>query len=341
MNDFYENKKVKPLVVAFLAVFLCAIFQMAQATETKPIVFKATAYGGPKYAQRVVFERAMKTIKEKTKGGIKFEYYPGTSLLKLTQTFEALKNNVIQIGITSSEYEKQRMGIIGASNTLPFSWDVKKWHRHWRDPGMYFDLAEPVYNKNNLHLLASPRVYCDLHSKMPVHKLEDLKGRMIRASGSIPPAIKLLGAEPTFIALSDIYAALQRGLIDGACTSHADYVSKKRYEVAPYLLIASLYGGSLNHVMNLQVYKSLSPEMRKIIDDAFLEAEKWWGEEGVEKDEKELLEEVKKHGGTIYYLPDDQFEKWKKAMEPFWEEMAKKYPNDYPRLKPIIEKLSR
>jgi TRAP-type C4-dicarboxylate transport system substrate-binding protein len=288
-----------------------------------------------------VFEKAMKIIEAKSNKGITFQYFPGDQLLKPTETAEAMRKNVIQVAVTDSQYEMDRFGILGDVATAPFSWDADKWHSHWRDPGSFFDFAEPIWNKNKLHYLAAPRVTAELHSKKPIHKLEDFKGKLIRASGSMLEVLKMLGAEPTFIPLSEVYEAIERGVIDGSCTSISDYSGSKRYEVAKYLTISGIYTGKMDHAMNLEVYNSMPKEWQKIIDNAFIEAEQWWAKTGLPEENKEIFDILKKNKVEIYYLPDEERARWKKATMPFWDGMAKKYPNDYPRLKTIVDKLSR
>lgn len=331
------------MAVMALVAGLCfsAVNSYAAGEECKPIKLKASSFGSPQYVQRLIFERAMKTIEEKSNGGISFEYYPGASLLKLTQTFNALKNNIVQVAITFDGYERGRMGILSSSSILPFSWDIDKWHQRWRKAGMYYEFAEPFWNDYNMHLLAVPRVHAGaLHSREPIHKLEDFKGKLLRISPGLAPAVKGLGAEPTFISLGELYSALQKGVVDGGFSSMSNYVGKKRYEVAPYLTVCNFYSGTLQHAMNLDTYKSLCPKWRKIFDEAFEEAEHWWAGQ-VYKIFEEQLAEVKAGGGKIYHVPADELGRWKKATEPFWKDLQENYPKDYPRLMELVEQIDK
>lgn len=332
---------IRIMVAGMITLIFISSMWPVEAAEHKPIVLKGVAYGGPNYAQRLVFEKAMKIIEEKSNKAITFQYFPGTQLFKATETFEAVRKNVIQLAVTDAQYEMDRTGIIGDVATAPFSWDAKLWHAHWRDPGSYYDFAEPIWNKNNMHYLAAPRVVAELHTKKPIHKLEDFKGKLVRASGSMLEVLKMLGAEPTFIPLSEVYEAIERGVIDGSCTSISDYVGSKRYEVAKFLTVSGLYNGKMDHAMNLEVYRSMPKEWQKIIDDGFLEAEKWWASTGLAEENKTNFEILKKNNVNVYNVPDDERARWKKATMPFWEALEKKYPNEYPRLKPLVDKLSK
>lgn len=307
----------------------------------KPIVMKTASYSTPTYSQRMVFERGMANITKNAGGRIVFDYYPAEQLLKLTETFDGVRTNIIQMAISSAVYERERMGIVYESVTWPFSWDVDKWFKHYRDPGMYYEFAEPYWNKHNLHLLTQPRVpYGVVYSRKQIKTLEDLKGQLLRSTTSFAPVMQALGAVPVFLTLPEIYEAIQRGTVDGAVTTIQDYVQSKRYEVAKYLTVdAPWYSGSLDHVINLDFYKSLSPDLQKIIDNAFIEAEQWWGSICFD-DYNKAIEDSKKNGAIVYNMPPAELERIKKAIQPYWDTMAKQYPDVWDRFNKIRVALS-
>lgn len=306
----------------------------------KPIKMKVSSYGGATHHGRVVIERAMKTITDKSGGRIAFEYYPGSSLLAATQTFDAVKTNVVQIAITFAIYERERMGVIYEVEVAPWSWDPAKFNANWRKPGMFYEFAEPYWNKNNMHLLALPRVpYGEILSRKPIKKMEDLKGLVIRTTTSVAPALQLLGCQPVFIGLEELYEAMQRGVVDAQTTTTSDIIAAKRYEVAKYLTICHIYSGQTDQVMNLDFYNSLPVDLRKVIDDAFIEAQDWWAPRYYDT-YNEDLDALRKAGVDIYELPPDELARWKKQIQPFWDDQAKKYPAEWEKVNKIRELLS-
>lgn len=62
--------------------------------------------------------------------------------------------------------------------------------------------------------------------------------------------------------------------MDGGTISVDSIVTLKYYEIAPWILISNLYSGSFLIVMNLDFYNSLCPDVRKMLDDTVLAAEK-------------------------------------------------------------------
>ena len=51
------------------------------------------------------------------------------------------------------------------------------------------------------------------------------------------------------------------------------------------------------------------------------------------------IAEVKAAGAEVYFLPKDERAKWKKATLPFWNDLEMKYPEEYPKLMVIVNKL--
>lgn len=334
-----NRRSIVVVILVFNIAFFLLFLSHGFSAQCNPMTLKACSFGSQNYSQRLIFEKAITMIEDKTNGGLKFDYYPGSSLMKLTQTFNAMKNNIIQVAITFDGYERGRMGILSSSSILPFTWDIDKWHNRWREPGSYYDFAEPFWNKYNMHLLAVPRVYAGaLHATEPIHELQDFDGKLIRVAPGLAPAVEALGAEPVFISLSELYSALQKGVVDGGLSSMSNYVGTKRYEVAPYLTICNFYSGTLQHAMNLETYNSLCPKWQKIFDDSFREAEQWWASE-VHKVFEEQIQTVINGGGKVYHVPDEELKKWKEASEPFWDQLKDEYPQDYPRLMEIIKKI--
>lgn len=339
-----KHKIIKKRHAAVLAVIvlMVVLFRVDFALGESPkFKLKVATIGGPKFSHHRVTVMAMKIIEEKTKGGITFDHYPGGSLFNLAQTFDAISKNVVQMGHTFGGTVAPRMGIIGDVAALPFTYDTDKWHAGWRKPGSYYDFAEPLFNKNNLHLLTMPKCpYGELQSRIPIRKMEDMKGLMVRAFPGLAPAIKYMGANTVYMPLAELYTAFQRGTVDAGVSSLENYVDKKRYEVAPYLIISHFYASTAEHVINLEVYNSLPPEWRKIMDDAFLEAEQWWASIAMSEYEGNL-KYMKEKGVNIYYLPPNELARWKEGVKPIWKDLAKKWPKDYPQLKRIIDELEK
>ena len=116
-------------------------------------------------------------------------------------------------------------------------------------------------------LLAYPTTTpCDLITKKPVRKVEDLKGMKIRSAGELNNlSIKALGAVPVNIPYSDVYSALQNGLVDGSITSMSDAGDHRLYEVAKYYTKLNMTALGVAYAMNPKTYDSLPDDLKTLV----------------------------------------------------------------------------
>lgn len=147
-----------------------------------------------------------------------------------------------------------------------------------------------------------------------ISSMEDLAGKKIRIIGS--PIFQTFweraGAGPTAMPLSEVYTALQTGVIDGMDIDLDALVTEKYYETTKYLTLTNHATFPAVIVMGKKSYDKLSPEDQKIVKEAIKKAVDWGIEEGLKR-EKKNLETLKKAGVKVRELKDaDSFDEVKK-----------------------------
>ena len=90
------------------------------------------------------------------------------------------------------------------------------------------------------------------------------------------------------MAFPEVYTGIQQGVVDGFANSLTTLFTAKYYEVAPYISVTNHLVGMLNLVMSDRVYQALSPEDRKAIDEAGIEAARFQRNLYKEGDQKYL-----------------------------------------------------
>ncbi len=308
----------------------------------KTFTLKAGGYGGTTYPLHIMMEEAHKMIEERSKGQIKIQWFPNQSLVKATDMYTAIPGGVLDIGVTSGTY-KEALGLPNLMVVFPFAWDLKLLQDHYRDPGSWFDFQQPYWEKLGMHLLSQGTMgYLQLGSRTPIHKLADFKGKLIRVAG-LAPAVKALGAEPVNMRTTEIYEALQRGTIDGTVDSFSTIRSSSIQEVAKYFTQWDLSISTLQMVMSTKVRQELPADLVKLIDQAYLEAERNHNArvDGIVKDDTEF---IRKSQGVveIYQVPDAERALWKEAVKPMLDDVAKKTgAAEWDRFLPILKSLSK
>lgn len=300
----------------------------ATSAPAKTYTLKAGGFGNPTYSLSILMEDAHKLIEQRTNGQVKFQWFPKESLVKVTDMYEAIPAGILDIGITSSTY-KDAMGLVNLAKSLPFVWDIESFHAHYRDSGSWFEFQQPYWEKLGLHLLSEG--FTGYHQlairNTPVHKAEDLKGKLIRSPAGLVDALKIFGAEATFITPTESYEAMQRGAVDGYIGSWDQLKSYSIHEVAKYFTKWNIALAGLQMVMSNKLRQEMPADIVKIIDEAYREAEK--GQQARLLGELNELEEfIRKAPGVteVFELPQDEMARWAKMLVPMWDTAKAKVP---------------
>ena len=199
-----------------------------------------------------------------------------------------------------------------------------------RESGVW-DYVDKYYQKRHgLKMVAMMSVSTQgyhLFTKQPLTEAGDLKGRKIRGTPTYFGVIKALGAEPVVLPGSQIYSALQKGIVDGAGWPAAGMVSMKHYEVAAYRLLPNFGVATQPVFVNLKKWNSLSDKEKSVLLKAgeLTELEMpWIGDEIQEAEDKQL----DKLGVKVAIMPSAIAAKVKAAfVENIWA-LGKQYCGD-------------
>ncbi len=159
--------------------------------------------------------------------------------------------------------------------TMAFGMDaVKDDPQARRESGIY-DLIDAHYQKRNLKLIGVFSAASGYHIllKNPIAEDGALKGRKIRASGTYHDLVNELGGSVVTLPASEIYSALERGVVDGAAWPVFGAMDYKWYEVAGYMTRPTFGITNLSLFMNLDTWNGLSAEQQTMVTDIAKELE--------------------------------------------------------------------
>ena len=111
---------------------------------------------------------------------------------------------------------------------------------------------------------------CFTNNKKPIRNINDFKGIKLRVMER-PDMVKLvesLGAHSTPMAWSELYTALQTGVVDGQDNPLSIIEAYKLWEVQKYIFVDNHVLGLISFNINDKLFQSLSPEYRNIIKEA-------------------------------------------------------------------------
>ena len=195
------------------------------------------------------------------------------------------------------------------------------------------DIARELYAQNGLFFVGN--VHHDLnliHSKNPIRSIEDFKGVKIRMPGGmIAESFAALGARTTLLPGSEVYPALEKGTIDAA-----DFVGPAVnydlgfHQVTKYVIMGPASMPTLHQAVDpmdiafsLRVWKSLSPKMQMLIEDA-THAYSTEHYTGIQTANIAAWPKYKAAGNEVIHLTEDDVAAYRKVVIPLWFKWANK-----------------
>jgi len=152
----------------------------------------------------------------------------------------------------------------------------------------------------------------------------DYKGLKFRIQSSkvIEAQFRTLGAIPQVMAFSEVYQALQTGVVDGQENTWSNIYTQKMHEVQKYATVTN--HGYIGYVVvaNKKFWEGLPGDIRGQLEKALKEATEFGNGQSA-KENDDALAEIKKAGKTeIIKLTPEQDEAMRKAMMPVYKEVA-------------------
>jgi C4-dicarboxylate-binding protein DctP len=304
----------KLILAAAVAIFIAPGMAMAQSQ----IIIKfshVVANDTPKGKGALKF----KELAEKyTNGKVKVEVYPNSSLYKDKEEIEALQLGSVQM-LAPSTAKFAPLGV-KEFEALDLPWlfkDEDTYSKAMKGPiGKWlFQRLESkgitglAYWDNGFHMTSANR---------PLLTPADFQGLKVRISGSkiADRYFRDIGSIPQIMAFSEVYQALQTGVVDSCENTPSNYLTQKFYEVQKDITVS--YHAHLQYavIVNSKFWNGLPEDIRKQLNKAMNEATDYTNSIAV-KENEDALAEIKKSGKTtLHYLTDDQRKAWQKAMRP-------------------------
>jgi C4-dicarboxylate-binding protein DctP len=156
----------------------------------------------------------------------------------------------------------------------------------------------------------------DFSANKPLHMPADYKGLKMRIQSSkvLGDEIKALGAIPQVLAFSEVYQALQTGVVDGTENPPSNFYTQKMHEVQKYFALSDHHYLGYAVIVNKKFWDGLPPDIRKTLEECMKDATKYV-DEIAQKENDEALELVRKSGKTeIITLTPEEKRAWKKAL---------------------------
>lgn len=222
--------------------------------------------------------RLSEIVSKQTQGRIKIEYYPTNQLGTSEEQISGTRMGT-QEGWFGANGQMARLLSTFQLVSPPFAYKDKEARLAVEGSPFFDKVRAELRQKYGMVILFYDwfRGYRQLYTKRPVRKIEDLKGLKLR----VPPsparilAWQRLGASPTPVASGEMYMALKEGVVDGIELEELDLHAAHIDEVAKYATLTSHDAIFVSVAINKKFWESLTPEDRKILQAAAVEAREY------------------------------------------------------------------
>jgi len=257
-----------------------------------------------------------KLAEERTKGRVKVEVYPNSSLFKDGEEMEALQLGSVHMLAPSLA----KFGPLGVREfevfDLPYMFDnFEELHKVTEGP-VGAALFKKLESKGITGLAYWDNGFKVMSANKPIRVPADYKGLKMRIQSSkvLGDEIKALGAIPQVMAFSEVYQALQTGVVDGTENPPSNFYTQKMHEVQKYLALTDHGVIEYAVIVNKKFWDGLPADIRTALEGAMKDTTKF-ANDIAKKENDDSLEAVRKTGKTeIITLTPEQKAAMKKAM---------------------------
>src|ERR1700744_1971253 len=310
--------------LVWAASALAALAFTGPAAAQAPVVIKfshVVAADTPKGKAAEKF----KELAEKYSGGkVKVEVYPNSTLYKDKEELEALQLGAVQMLAPSNS----KFGPIGIKEfevfDLPYILPDLATLRKVTDGPLGARLLKLLDSKGMTGLAYWDNGFKEMSANKKLVAPSDYKGLKFRIQSSkvLEAQFRTLGSIPQVMAFSDVYQALQTGVVDGQENTWSNIYTQKMHEVQKYATVTT--HGYIGYVVvvNKKFWDGLPADIRPKLTKAMKEATDFGNGQSA-KENDDALEAIKKAGKTeIDTLTPAQDEAMRKAMMPVYKDVA-------------------
>ncbi|GAB2939211.1 TRAP transporter substrate-binding protein [Aquaspirillum soli] len=249
-------------------------------------------------------EHFKKLAEERTKGKVKVQVYPNSQLYKDKEELEALQLGAVQMLAPSLA----KFGPLGVKEfevfDLPYIFDdYKDLHKVTEGP-VGKQLLGKLQTKGITGLAFWDNGFKAFSANKPLKAPADFKGLKMRIQSSkvLEEEVRALGALPQVMAFSEVYQALQTGVVDGTENPISNFYTQKMHEVQKHLTLSN--HGYLGYavIVNKKFWDGLPADVRTTLEGAMVDATKYANQIAEQQNLRDL-ESVKKSGKTTIYTP--------------------------------------
>lgn len=307
-----------------------ALCLFAAGASAEPIVIKFSHVVAVDTPKGQAAERFRELADKYTNGKAKVEVYPNSQLYKDKEELEALQLGAVQMLAPSLA----KFGPLGAKEFEVFDFpclfpDTAGLHKITQGP-IGRGLLDKLESKGILGLAYWDNGFKVFSANRPLKQPSDFRGLKMRIQSSkvLDAQMRSLGAIPQVMAFSEVYQALQTGVVDGTENPPSNMYTQKMFEVQKHAILSD--HGYLGYavIVNKAFWDKMPADVRDGLTKAMAEATAF-GNDISQKDNDNAMAAMRASGKTEFYQPTQaEHDALCKAMRPVYEKMSDRVGED-------------
>lgn len=295
-----------------------------------PIVIKFSHVVAVDTPKGKAAERFKQLAEERTGGKVKVEVYPNSQLYKDKEEMEALSLGAVQMLAPSLA----KFGPLGVKEfevfDLPYIFPDKAALRKVTEGPIGQKLMEKLESKGIIGLAYWDNGFKIMSANAPLRTPKDFRGKKMRIQSSkvLEAQMRALGAMPQVMAFSEVYQAMQTGVVDGSENTPSNMFTQKHHEVQRYATLSDHGYIGYAVIVNKRFWDGLPADLRTTLEQAMQDATTYANE--IAQQENDDAVKAMQQSGKIEFitLTPEERETWRKTLLPVHEDMASRVGKD-------------
>ncbi|SDF37647.1 TRAP-type mannitol/chloroaromatic compound transport system, substrate-binding protein [Thalassobaculum litoreum DSM 18839] len=312
--------KLAPAVSAALLAAGLSTAAMAQTTS-----LRIQTHYAPETVSGKLAAQYIDNVQTMSNGEIQIEMFYSSSVVKSVEAFDAAATGILDCEMTSGAYQTgknpafQFVGDIMGGYATPYQ------QLSWLYYGGGMEAAQKLYNQFDMQLIGW-WVYGQesLSSSKPIRNAEDFKDWKFRSPPGMETKIfENLGASPIVMDFTEVFTALESGIIDGADASGlANNQSLGLYDLVKHANYPGFHSMPSDHLACNKAKWNAMPESHRRIMSVAMESLALRTALTFEKKNAEAAADLKSKGVTLYAWSDEDLQKFRDAAQSAWKDFA-------------------
>lgn len=336
---------VKLNFVTSLFIFFF-VFSFSQA-QAKTVELKVASYGAPSAPDKVIMNEVLQDIERMTEGRVKGKQFID-SLLGPLDMLNGCQRGLADIVTVNHGYFSFKNLPFMTIGVQPYIYEgkvgaIRAWTRENTLDNICTEYLKAHKYDNVIQL---SNYYIGMHSwcfaKGQPRTPQDFKSLKVRTAGHLSDVLRnYFGINVVSMAPTEIYEALQRGIVDGTMASLGNWVEWGWMNVAKWCLDVQWHPIFMSIIMNKNTFDKLSKIDQEIVKSSMIRFGRSVSLEDMQKD-TEYYEIMKKNGVTIYTPTDEEMAQWNAPAKKYLQDWKQVVGGDWvDRALEVIEKYNK